>query len=89
MNESQITTDHEKIKQWIMDRGGRPTHVKGTGTGDDPGILRIDFPEDENLEEISWDDFFEKFDDNNLAFLYQDTTVDGKMSRFSKFIHRE
>lgn len=88
MSESNTTTDHEKIKQWIEERGGVPSHVKGTGTGGDPGVLRIDFPEDENLEAISWDDFFEKFDESNLAFLYQEKTADGKMSRFSKFIQR-
>jgi hypothetical protein len=60
--------------------------------GDDVGILRIDFPgqgEDEDLEPISWEDFFRKFDENNLAFLYQEQTSDGKISRFSKFVRRE
>jgi hypothetical protein len=94
MSEGQTTTNHEEIRQWAEERDGVPAHVKGTGSDrkggdDDPGILRIDFePRDPDLEEISWDEFFEKFDKEKLAFLYQDETADGKTSRFHKFINR-
>lgn len=86
-----MTTDHDDIRRWVEERGGRPATVEGTGTGDDAGILRIDFPErgdDEALEAIDWDTFFAKFDENRLAFLHQDKTADGKTSRFSKFVRR-
>jgi hypothetical protein len=89
---STTTTDHDTIRRWVEERGGRPAAVKGTGNGDDAGILRIDFPgrgDDDSLEEISWDEFFEKFEDSNLAFLYQDTTKDGEESRFSKLVRRD
>jgi hypothetical protein len=89
---STTTTDHDTIRRWVEERGGRPAAVKGTGNGDDAGILRIDFPgrgDDDSLEEISWDEFFEKFEDSNLAFLYQDTTKDGAESRFSKLVRRD
>ncbi len=90
--EAKKTTKHEEIKKWAEARGGRPATVKGTeGKGEEAGILRIDFPgrgDDEALEEISWDDFFEKFDESNLEFLYQDKTADGKTSRFGKFVRK-
>ena len=64
--------------------------VKGTGgKKDDTGILRIDFPGysgDGSLQEISWDEFFAKFDESKLEFLYQEQTADGKESRFNKFV---
>jgi len=41
------------------------------------------------LEEISWEEFFEKFDESHLQFLYQDKTKDGKISRFHKFVSRD
>lgn len=84
MSASQTTTNHDKIKSWAEARDGHPARVKGSGEG---GILRIDFgkPED-SLEEISWEQFFEIFDENKLEFLYQDKTEDGKTSRFSKFV---
>lgn len=85
--ESHTTTDHQKIKQWVESRGGVPVHIKGTGEGSDPGILRIEFP-DQDLEGIPWEEFFQKFDESNLTFLYQDTLADGSKSRFHKFINR-
>lgn len=86
MSTSHTTTSHDQIRSWIEARKGRPARVRTKGDG---GILRIDFgtPED-NLEEIGWDEFFEIFDENKLAFLYQDETQDGKTSRFSKFVAR-
>ena len=66
--------------------------MKDTGNDGDPGILRIDYPgrgDGESLEAISWDEWFEWFDRNGLAFLYQEETAEGKESRFSKLVSRE
>jgi hypothetical protein len=67
-----------------------PATVKGTASDGEPGILRIDFPDgpEPNLEHISWDEFFKKFDEKNLEFVYQDRTADGRISRFNKFVSR-
>jgi len=85
--ESRTTTDHEEIKKWTEERDGKPAIVKGTHEGES-GVLRINFPggAENSLEEISWDEFFEIFDERKIAFLYQDKTADGKESRFFKFI---
>jgi hypothetical protein len=86
---SHTTTDHEEIKRWVEERGGKPATVKGTGK--EAGVLRIDFPGysgGDSLEEISWEDFFTKFDESNLQFLYQEQTSSGEQSRFNKFISR-
>jgi hypothetical protein len=89
MSDAQTTTDHATIRKWAEARDGRPAAVKGTGGKDDAGILRFDFGEpEEGLEEISWDDFFVKFDESNLALLYQDKTKEGKTSRFFKLVNR-
>ena len=42
--EAKTTTDPETIPAWVEAHGGRPARVRGTCTGDDPGILRVDFP---------------------------------------------
>ena len=91
MSDSQTTTDHTKIRKWAEARDGAPATVKGTERNDEhAGLLRIDFgPKEEQLEEISWDEFFEKFDQAKLAFLYQDKTKDGGVSRFHKFVARD
>ncbi len=90
--ESKKTTEHDEIRKWVEARGGVPATVRSTGRKDEPGVLRIQFQEQESgdsLEEISWDDFFEKFEEQKLAFLYQDETKQGKTSRFFKFVNRD
>ncbi len=89
--ESKTTTDHDEIRCQVEERGGRPATVKGTQGGDAAGVLRTDFPgrgDDEDLEELSWEEFFSKFQKSNLAFLYQETTADGEESRFNTFVSR-
>jgi glutathione synthase/RimK-type ligase-like ATP-grasp enzyme len=86
--ESHVTTNHDEIRKWVEARGGKPATVKSTGGKEDAGILRIEFQDRQNLEEIPWDEFFEKFDRNDLAFLYQDRLKSGEESRFFKFVRR-
>jgi hypothetical protein len=87
MSEAVTTTDHDQIRSWAEGRGGRPARVRTSRPG---GVLRIDFGEAEDeLEEISWDEFFKIFDENDLAFLHQDKTASGGTSRFNKFIDRK
>lgn len=90
MPQGNVTTDHEKIRQWAEERGGQPATVAGTGTkSEHAGILRLDFtPKDDSLDPISWNEFFQKFEESKLAFLYQDRTADGSVSRFHKFVAR-
>jgi hypothetical protein len=90
-SQAHMTTEHEEIRQWVEERGGYPATVRGTESGDEPGVLRIDYPGysgEGTLERISWDEFFAKFEEANLAFLYQEETKDGGPSRFSKLIDR-
>jgi hypothetical protein len=85
-SESQTTTNREEIRRWVEERGGNPARVKGTE------LLRIDYPGyagEDTLEEITWDEFFKTFEASNLAFLYQDKTKEGELSRFSKLVTRD
>ena len=89
---ANITTDYDTIREWAETRGGWPAIVGRTAKGQSSGILRIDFPGFSgagSLKPISWDDWFDTFDESILAFLYQEKTVDGKQSRFFKLIERE
>ena len=96
MATAQKTVDHEVIRTWVEERGGRPARVAATAPGKrdakagSAGILRIDFGEaDESLEEISWNEFFDAFEKHKLALLYADDESGGRESRFSKFIARD
>jgi hypothetical protein len=90
-SDTRTTTDHDEVRRWVEEREGKPASVRGTERGDAAGVLRIDFPggagEDE-LEHISWDEWFEKFDDKGLAFLYQERKASGEGSTFFKLVSR-
>ena len=82
MSSAHAETDHEKIRAWAERHGGRPAKV---ATGEEGGILRLDFQEpEENLEPIEWDEFFRIFEDSELALLLPDDDS----SRFNKFVSR-
>ena len=81
MSKAETTTSHSEIRTWAEKREGRPSMVRSEGKG---GLLRIDFGETDD----NWDTFFRVFDDSKLAFLHQDKTEDGKLSRFNKFVER-
>ena len=89
MSESHTTTDQAAIRKWVEERDGVPPTVTETEQDGHAGVLRIDFgPREARLEQIGWDEFFDKFDEAGLAFLHQDRTKDGKVSRFHKFVSR-
>lgn len=85
---AETTTDHDTIRNWAESKGGKPAAVKRTHQGGDTGIVRIMFPEAPNsqhdaLTEISWDEFFEQFEDSKLALLYDPDSM------FSKIVGRD
>lgn len=89
---SHALTDHEEIRRWAEERDAHPARVRGTGEGEDVGMIRLDFPgysAEESLEEIEWDQWFEKFDENRLALLVQEQTAGGQRSNFNKLVKRE
>ena len=91
-NSSRVLTDHDEIRQWAEERDARPSAVQRTHTDDSVGIIRLDFPGysgENSLEEIEWDEWFDKFDDNNLALVVQDETAGGEKSNFNKIVSRD
>ncbi len=87
-----MTTDHDRIRSWAEQRNGKPSTVKSTHTEDDPGLIRLDFPGysgGDSLEEITWEEWFDKFDRSGLVLLYQETLADGGQSSFNKLISRD
>jgi hypothetical protein len=55
-------------------------------------MIRIDFPGysgAESLEPIDWNEWFDKFQERNLALLVQDETDRGERSNFNKLVNRD
>jgi hypothetical protein len=91
---SKTTQDHKTIRKWAEARGAQPAEVRSTHKGNQSGILRFCFPNarnrnNENLQEISWDEFFEKFDQNGLELIFQEKTAGGARSNFNKLVYPE
>jgi len=89
---SRVLTDHDEIRNWAEERDAQPSCVRGTGSEEDVGMIRLDFPGysgETSLESIEWDEWFQKFDDNNLALLVEEQTAQGEQSNFNKIIGRE
>jgi hypothetical protein len=89
---SRALTDHNEVRRWAEERGAHPACVRGTGDNNDVGMIRLDFPGysgEGKLEEIFWDEWFDKFDESGLALLVQDETAGGQRSNFNKLVSRE
>lgn len=93
-DDDNTTTDHDRIRAWADERNAEPATARGTQEADgDPGVLTLDFvgygADEEDLEHITWDDWFDKFEESNLAFLYQDEKKSGETSTFFKLVDRD
>jgi len=92
MAAATITTDHQEIRAWAEERGGFPARVRDTKSDGHPGVLRIDFPGfcgDDGLERITWEEWFQAFDQSKLVFLRQEESEDGQVSHFNKLLSQE
>jgi hypothetical protein len=92
MSSSRVTTDHEQIRKWAEERGAKPSAVNDTGDDEDVGIIRLDFPGysgEGRLREITWEEFFQKFEEAELALVVQDETTEGERSNFNKLVRRD
>jgi hypothetical protein len=81
---------NDEIRRWAEERGGRPATIRGTGE-DAPGVLTIDFPggaDETRLEHVSWDEWFDKFERENLALVYQERKASGEDSTFFRLVRR-
>jgi len=62
--------------------------VKSTeGKHGEAGLLRIDFPGYSgkgSLEEITWEEFFEKFEEAKLALVYQEETAESLSTKLER-----
>jgi hypothetical protein len=62
----KLTADHAEIRRWVEEHGGHPGLVD---SGDGRDRLAVTF--DEAGRRVSWDEFFERFDGESLAFEYE------------------
>lgn len=90
--EDTLTTDHDEIRRWAEERDAVPAIVRDPHDDEGPRLLRFDIAgrgAGEELQRISWEEFFDIFDDERLAMVYQEETETGERSFFSEFVSRD
>jgi hypothetical protein len=72
-SDRRTTIDHETVRRWVERRGGHPAAV-APDAPEEAGLLRILFPDedDEHVERLDWETFFERFEDQELALVYRE-----------------
>lgn len=73
----QTTTEHALVRKLIEDREGYPAHLESSEGQGDSGLLQVGLTDegeegDEDLKELSWEQFFEEFEEKDLAFAYRE-----------------
>ena len=65
-----VTVEYDDIRNWAQSRGGSPAFDKETG---DLTFCFID--DDPEVRHISWQEFFDHFEVDNLALKYDDEAM--------------
>lgn len=77
------TIDHDTIRAWVEEHGGQPALTRRVPEVPDKGDLSLEFLADGQEPElitISWADFFQRFEDEHLAFVYEEGGPGGELT---------
>jgi hypothetical protein len=88
---SRVTADHDEIRSWVEDHGGRPVRARSSGAPEDAGVPQIDFLDgrgDRSLEPVDWDEWFRMFEMYELAVLFRDGEEEGWDRASVEFVRR-
>jgi len=84
------TTEHSTIKKWAESRGGKPSVVLKNGIQTEN--IRLSIPgtesDKEDLQEISWTEWFNLFEENQLELIYQIEDDKGNPNNFYQLVKR-
>lgn len=83
---TQCITDYSEIRRFIEERGGEPAIVRGVAEDEEArtDMLEVAFkdsPQDE-LERVSWVEFFDRLERGDLVLVYYDGAEDQKPPEF-------
>ena len=80
----RLTADHAEIRRWVEEHGGRPGLVE---VADGRDRLAVAFHSSDDGRRVSWEEFFERFDRESLAFEY-DPEGNGEAAASAKLVSR-
>jgi len=67
--ETEITTDRETIRTWVEDSGAQPAYVDDESGTRHLHVHHPDSDTTESVEETTWDDFFDRFEDDEMVLV--------------------
>ncbi|ELY89773.1 hypothetical protein [Natrinema altunense] len=83
----RLTTDPERIREWAEARDAVPIRVRD-GEGHGHSFARRD-EMGEHHEEVTWDEFVERFEDDDLVFAYHEEEPTGEGMGFFELVERD
>ncbi|QLK25366.1 hypothetical protein HYG81_14925 [Natrinema zhouii] len=86
-SQRRMTTDPERIREWAEARDAVPVRVRDS-EGHGHSFTRRD-EMGEHHEEYTWDEFEERFDDDDLVFVYHEEEPTGEEMGFFEIVERE
>jgi hypothetical protein len=91
MSEFKRTKDHDEIRAWIEKHNGRPAVLSDTTNDDIQGLLYIHFGLGARKvgAPISWEEFFDRFDEARVVFRYNDEVIRGMENESYSFVSNE
>lgn len=78
-DEGRLTTDRETIRQWAEEHDVVPVRTTETETtveDSNPYWLRTETEHTETMETLSWDEFFQEVEDNDLVIMFHGENAD-------------
>lgn len=94
----KLAESKEEIKKWVESHGGKPAVINDPAVVEDKIGLRIDWPgqKDEAMlseardvtHDISWNEFFDIMDTENLDFMYSEETDEINPTWSYKFVNK-
>ncbi|MGQ3412426.1 hypothetical protein ACT4ML_09195 [Natrinema sp. LN54] len=86
-DQRRMTTDTERIREWAEARDAVPVRIRDSEDHGHSFTPRDDLGE--SHEEYSWDEFEERFDDEDLVFVYHEEEPTGEGLGFFEMVERE
>jgi len=83
----RMTTDPERIREWAEARDAVPVRVRDSEDHGHSFARRDEMGE--HHEEYTWDEFEQRFDDDDLVFVYHEEEPTGEEMGFFEIVERE
>lgn len=89
-DETRRTTDHGTIRNWLESNDLAVARTAETDRSRSGGLTVVtEGRTDDSIKEVTWDEFFETFEDEGLAFVYRTETMGPEKQLYYEFVPRD